>query len=214
MTELIAFRAIQGLGRRRADGQRTGDDRRRRPAARPRPLPGHLRRGLRRLQRRRPADRRLLHRPISRWRWIFYINIPLGIAAFVVLARRRCPSVAERVRHTIDYLGHGAAGRRAERDRAADHARAATPTPGARRRSSGSGVIGVVAARRLRPRRAARRRAGAAAGAVPQQRLHDDQRVGLDHRLRAVRLAHLPAALPAGRERCQPDRIRACSCCP
>ncbi len=40
------------------------------------------------------------------WRWIFFINIPLGIAAFVVLALT-LPSVAERVRHTIDYLGTG-----------------------------------------------------------------------------------------------------------
>ena len=40
------------------------------------------------------------------WRWIFFINIPLGIAAFVVLAVT-LPSVAERVSHTIDYLGSG-----------------------------------------------------------------------------------------------------------
>ena len=40
------------------------------------------------------------------WRWIFFINIPLGIAAFVVLAVT-LPSVAERVSHTIDYLGTG-----------------------------------------------------------------------------------------------------------
>ena len=40
------------------------------------------------------------------WRWIFFVNIPLGIAAFVVLALT-LPSVAQRVRHTIDYLGTG-----------------------------------------------------------------------------------------------------------
>jgi EmrB/QacA subfamily drug resistance transporter len=38
------------------------------------------------------------------WRWIFYINIPLGLAAFVVLAIT-LPSARERVQHAIDYLG-------------------------------------------------------------------------------------------------------------
>ena len=40
------------------------------------------------------------------WRWIFYINIPLGVAAFVVLAFT-LPSRTDRVRHAIDYLGTG-----------------------------------------------------------------------------------------------------------
>ena len=38
------------------------------------------------------------------WRWIFYINIPLGLAALVVLALA-LPSVTERRQHRIDYLG-------------------------------------------------------------------------------------------------------------
>jgi EmrB/QacA subfamily drug resistance transporter len=38
------------------------------------------------------------------WRWIFYVNLPLGIAAFFVLART-LPSATERVHHVIDYLG-------------------------------------------------------------------------------------------------------------
>ena len=38
------------------------------------------------------------------WRWIFYINVPLGLAALVVLAIT-LPSARERVQHAIDYLG-------------------------------------------------------------------------------------------------------------
>ena len=38
------------------------------------------------------------------WRWIFYINLPLGILALVVLAVT-LPARAERVRHAIDYTG-------------------------------------------------------------------------------------------------------------
>jgi EmrB/QacA subfamily drug resistance transporter len=40
------------------------------------------------------------------WRWIFYVNLPIGIAAFAVLqVVLHAPS--QRVRHTIDYLGMG-----------------------------------------------------------------------------------------------------------
>src|SRR6476619_421460 len=40
------------------------------------------------------------------WRWIFYINIPLGIVAFVVL-QVVLHAPTQRVRHAIDYLGMG-----------------------------------------------------------------------------------------------------------
>jgi EmrB/QacA subfamily drug resistance transporter len=40
------------------------------------------------------------------WRWIFYVNLPLGIVAMFVLAAT-LPSVAERVHHNIDYIGTG-----------------------------------------------------------------------------------------------------------
>jgi EmrB/QacA subfamily drug resistance transporter len=38
------------------------------------------------------------------WRWIFYINIPIGVIALVVVASQ-VPGRLRRVHHTIDYLG-------------------------------------------------------------------------------------------------------------
>ena len=38
------------------------------------------------------------------WRWIFYINLPLGVVALVVLAAT-LPGASERRSHTIDYAG-------------------------------------------------------------------------------------------------------------
>ena len=38
------------------------------------------------------------------WRWIFYINVPIGVVALVVVAIQ-VPGQLRRVHHTIDYLG-------------------------------------------------------------------------------------------------------------
>ena len=63
MGELIALPRAPGRRRRRPDGQRAGDHRRHRPAARARPLHGPDRRRLRGRLGRRAAARRLLRRP-------------------------------------------------------------------------------------------------------------------------------------------------------
>ena len=39
------------------------------------------------------------------WRWIFFVNIPLGLAAAWVLLRRFHEDVKEKARHKIDYWG-------------------------------------------------------------------------------------------------------------
>jgi EmrB/QacA subfamily drug resistance transporter len=38
------------------------------------------------------------------WRWIFYINIPIGVVALVVVASQ-VPGTLSRIHHTIDYVG-------------------------------------------------------------------------------------------------------------
>jgi EmrB/QacA subfamily drug resistance transporter len=38
------------------------------------------------------------------WRWIFYINVPIGVIALVVVASQ-VPGALSRVHHVIDYLG-------------------------------------------------------------------------------------------------------------
>ena len=87
------------------------------------------------------------------WRWIFYINIPLGIAAFVVLAVT-LPSVDD-ARPPHDRLPrHRPARRRAELDRAPDDARRQHLRLGlardrrARRRSASSSSARFVFAER------------------------------------------------------------------
>jgi EmrB/QacA subfamily drug resistance transporter len=40
------------------------------------------------------------------WRWIFYVNLPIGVLAFTVLAAT-LPARSERVQRRIDYLGAG-----------------------------------------------------------------------------------------------------------
>ncbi len=99
------------------------------------------------------------------WRWIFYVNLPIGVAAFVVLAVT-LPSRQDEAHHRIDYLGAGllAGGLTAV---------VLTCTLGGTDYAWGSpqiiglGVLAVVLIVSLRAGRATGGRAGAAAAPVP-----------------------------------------------
>ena len=112
------------------------------------------------------------------WRWIFYVNLPIGAIALVGDRRGLPRSREAQVAHPIDYLGAvvlagglaalvlltSLGGNDLRVGLAGDHRRWSSPA--------------VVAARRLPLRRAARRGADPAAGAVPQSRLRGRGAVG------------------------------------
>ena len=147
------------------------------------------------------------------WRWIFYVNLPLGVVALFVLAatlpaalraraphdrlprHRRCSAAGLSAIVLAASLG-GTSYRVGLRDD-----RRAGRSPGVLLLG---GLPGV---------RAPRARAGAAAAAAQQPRVRRHERGRLRRRLRAVRRRHLPAAVPAGRQGREPDRRRGCSCC-
>ena len=80
-----------GHRRRRADDARHGGRRRPRRAARARPLPGLHRRDVRGRDGRRAAASAALLVEHASWRWVFYVNLPLGLAALAGL-RARLPA--------------------------------------------------------------------------------------------------------------------------
>ena len=92
-----------GARRGRADGRRAGDHRRDRPAARPRPLHGPDRLRVRGRQLAGPLLGGFFVETLS-WRWVFYVNMPIGIAAVLVVIFRLHLHVPTQ-RHDIDYLG-------------------------------------------------------------------------------------------------------------
>ena len=106
MPQLVAFRVASGRRRRRAGAHRALDRRRARPAARPRPLPGADRRDLRAAAIAGPPLGGLIADNTS-WRWIFIVNLPLGVIAFCAIAVAMPPEATRR-EHSIDWLGAAA----------------------------------------------------------------------------------------------------------
>ena len=201
-----ADRVPRGAGprRRRPDGADDGGSRRHLLAARTRPLPGLLRRGLRRLDRDRAAARRLLRRqPLLALDLLRQRAARRGGAG---RDRDRLPRPQRARPARIDYLG--AAFLAAGLSAIVLFTSLGGTTYGwgsppilrwpSRRRAAG----------RLPVRRAPGRRADPSARALPQPNLRGHERHRLHRRPRALRRDHLPAALPPGRRGRQPDELR------
>ncbi len=141
------------------------------------------------------------------WRWVFYVNLPIGIVALAVVAAV-LPGHLRRAPHKIDYLGTvllaGAAtglvtAHLAGRDDLRLVLHADLPhgrgRGGVRRRVHLGGEPG--------------RRAGPAAAPVPQPGVLRVERGRLRRRVRDVRGDRLPAPVHADRQGRQPDHLRA-----
>ena len=141
------------------------------------------------------------------WRWIFYVNLPIGAVALFVIAAV-FHSKAATVAHRIDYLGAALLA-------ASLSAIVLFTSLGGTTYAWFSPemvvllVLGIVGLDPVRLRREPRGRADPAARAVPEQDLQRHERDRLHRRARAVRSRDVPAALSADRARPQPDDVGA-----
>ena len=139
------------------------------------------------------------------WRWIFYVNLPIGAVALAVIAIA-FHATSEHVHHRIDYLGAAVLA-------AGLSAIVLFSSLGGTTYAWGSApivlmiVVGVVllALFPLVERRAAE-------PILPLELFHNrdlrrHERGRLHRRPRALRRDHLPAPLPAGRQGAQPDQL-------
>ena len=104
MTQLIVFRGLQGIG----GGILTATvftviSTLFAPAERAR-MQGLFSARLRLAEHRRAASRRLSDRHLS-WRWVFYVNLPVGLIALAVLCSPSRHPRRTRASKRIDYLG-------------------------------------------------------------------------------------------------------------
>ena len=141
------------------------------------------------------------------WRWVFYVNLPIGvIAVLVVVFRLHLHTPTQR--HAIDYLGAALLTAGVSALILAHHLGRQRVRVGLARRSSGSAVAGVVLLGAVRRAGAPRRRADHPAQAVPLARVQRRVLDRLRDRPGDVRRDHLHPALPAARLRRQPDELR------
>ena len=140
------------------------------------------------------------------WRWIFYVNLPIGIVAFVVLQLvLHTPRAARAPRDRLPR--HGRCSRAGSRRSCSTRASAATTYAWW---SAPMVVLLVLAvllpvAFVLAERRA--REPLVPAPPLPQPRLQRRERDRLHRRHVALRFGHLHPALPPGREGREPDRV-------
>ena len=142
------------------------------------------------------------------WRWIFYVNLPVGLIALAVIAGAFAAPV-DRVKHRIDYFGRHAAGRWSVSDRAVHDARRHRVPMGLDVHARAGGG-GRRAAGGVRARGAERGGADLADEAVPQPRVQRQQRDRVPRRRGAVRCGHVPAAVSADRQGPRARRHPAC----
>ena len=146
------------------------------------------------------------------WRWVFYINLPIGAVALVVTAAV-LPGRLSKTRHVIDYAGTALIG-------ASAVCLVLLTSLGGNTFGWNSfpiyllAVLAVVCAVWFRPGGAAGGRARHTAAPVRERGVHLRQRGGLRRRLLHVRRARLPAAVHAGRPRGSHRPCPGCGCCP
>ena len=141
------------------------------------------------------------------WRWIFYVNLPVGAVAFIVIgAALRSRAVTKQ--HKIDYLGAAllAGGLSSV---VLFTSLGGTTWPWNSTRIIALIVLAVVALTAFVVRRIARAGADPAAVAVQEPHIRGDERRRVHRRSIALRCRDLLAAVSADRQGSEPDEVRA-----